>query len=90
MRGCCHLFAKYLFASEESSPLSPHHDPLCSHRHPFLQQAANGDFALVYLAPEKVVCWSSQLAQLARGPGILMFAVDEAHWYSRKWEGSRK
>jgi superfamily II DNA helicase RecQ len=39
-----------------------------------------GEFALVYLAPEKVVCWGSQLARLAAGPGILMFAVDEAHW----------
>ena len=45
-------------------------------------KAIRGDFALVYLAPEKMVNWKHGLQQMAQGPGILAFAIDEAHCVS--------
>ena len=58
--------------------------------------AARGDFALIYVAPEKLAAWEQQhgsggggggkgnsfLQRLHRGPGILSFAIDEAHCVS--------
>jgi hypothetical protein len=46
------------------------------------QKAANGDFRLVYLTPEKLGSWHSGLMALQKSCGICVVAVDEAHCVS--------
>ena len=42
------------------------------------EEAIRGEYALVYIAPEKAAYWENGLKRLQAGPGILGFAVDEA------------
>jgi RecQ family ATP-dependent DNA helicase len=42
-------------------------------------KARRGEYALIYMAPERIETWSEGLAALARDGGITSFAIDEAH-----------
>eukprot|EP00953_Heterococcus_sp_UTEX-ZZ885_P003796 2561-Heterococcus_DN1.PRE.3 len=45
-------------------------------------EIVNGVYSLVYITPEKLANWKHGLQQLHQGPGLLMFAIDEAHCVS--------
>jgi superfamily II DNA helicase RecQ len=50
------------------------------HVHPF--QAIRGEFALVYVTPEKMSNWEGGLKRMHDTCGIAAIAVDEAHCVS--------
>ena len=44
--------------------------------------ASNGDFAMVYATPEKLLGWESGLKKLAKNSKLICLAIDESHCVS--------
>jgi len=44
--------------------------------------AANGDYALIYMSPERLDRWKPNLQDLVKGGKVCLFAIDEAHCIS--------
>ena len=46
------------------------------------RRARNGDYVLIYMAPERVEAWADSLEYLYQKTGLTAFAIDEAHCIS--------